>query len=254
MSDRVPDWFLERLAKDELPEWRAAELRARLAAEPDGEARLAALAADDAQTLAAHPPDRVASEVRRRFAEAEWRRRRAFATVAGALAAAAAVVVLFVVRPAPRDDGEEVTREKGGTRLVVHRQRGGAVEPLASGAHARAGDLLQLGYATRGAGYGVIVSIDGRGGVTVHLPEAGAEAAALASDGRGALPHAYELDDAPELERFFFVTGKTPFEVAPLVDAAHALAARSDRAVAPLPIPPALRLEQTSFLVEKESP
>lgn len=72
------------------------------------------------------------------------------------------------------------------------------------------------------AAFGVVVSIDGRGHVTRHLPEEGAAAAAL--DGREqALPHAYELDDAPAFERFVLVTGPRAFDVAAVLAAAAAL-------------------------------
>jgi len=264
MSERIPDWYLEQLAKGELPADQATALRTRLAADPDGEARLMALTADDAATLAAHPPADVAAEVARRL-EVDKRRRAAGTrdrarqrwAWAGALGVAAAVVALLVVRPSPPfkygDDPGEVTRVKGGTRLVVHRRRGNEVELLANGARARRGDVLQLAYAAE-RGYGVVVSVDGRGSVTVHLPESGERAAPLSPEGRAALPHAYELDDAPELERFFLVTGTSPFPIAAVVEAARALAERADRGVAQLPLPAALRLEQTSFLIEKVTP
>ena len=66
------------------------------------------------------------------------------------------------------------------------------------------------------------------------------------------LDQAYELDDAPRWERFYFVTGDAPFEAAPVVQAArgprrtrrHA-ACRARRCRADL--------EQTGFTLQKES-
>ena len=46
------------------------------------------------------------------------------------------------------------------------------------------------------------------------------------------LDQAYELDDAPRWERFYFVTGDTPFAVAPIVDAARRAAANQAPAAA----------------------
>lgn len=53
---------------------------------------------------------------------------------------------------------------------------------LADGAMARPGDLLRLGYSAVDRPFGAILSIDGRGTVTLHLPANGPTAAPL---GRG---------------------------------------------------------------------
>ncbi|HVV49481.1 MAG TPA: ActD-like protein, partial [Polyangia bacterium] len=64
------------------------------------------------------------------------------------------------------------------------------------------------------------------------------------------LPSAYQLDDAPAFERFFLVRAEAPFEVAPVVAAARALAARTDEARrAPLPLPAGF--DQVSLTLEK---
>jgi len=78
------------------------------------------------------------------------------------------------------------------------------------------GDTLQAGYA--GAGrrgndkplFGVIASVDARGSVTLHLPEAPGAAVRL-EKGKTVLPAAYELDDSPGFERFVLVTSEQPF-------------------------------------------
>ncbi|MFP2931254.1 ActD-like protein, partial [Pyxidicoccus sp. 3LG] len=48
---RTPEWLLERIALGELPPEELAAARARLAQEPDGPSRLAALEADSRATL-----------------------------------------------------------------------------------------------------------------------------------------------------------------------------------------------------------
>ena len=64
---KTPAWLVERLAQGELDAETAAGLRARLEAEGRSpEDVLATLARADAETLAAHPPARVAAEVHRR--------------------------------------------------------------------------------------------------------------------------------------------------------------------------------------------
>ena len=47
-----------------------------------------------------------------------------------------------------------------------------------------------------GAPYGAVISLDGRGTVTFHLPTHGTAAAELSGRGAVPLPRSYELDDA----------------------------------------------------------
>jgi hypothetical protein len=155
---------------------------------------------------------------------------------------------------------DEETRIKGdslrGPRLLVYRRRGreGGAERLASGARAAPGDLLQLAYAAGDAGlHGVLLSIDGAGRVTQHLPEEGARLApALPAPREIKLPSAYQLDDAPGFERFVLVTAPEPFPVATVLGAARELAAQGEAARArPLALPAAFR--QTSVVLDKSS-
>ena len=247
MSKPTPAWLLERLAQGELDASAAEEVRARLRAEGRSpEAVLAALAEADRAFLATRPPQAAAAAIRARLAQAAAPRPRAWrwALPLGGLAVAA---LLVVARPrpeggAPTGDGIEQTRDKGSGRtepkLVIYRQRDTHNERLASGARADRGDRLQLAYVTRAPLFGAIVSLDGRGHVTAHLPEEGATtAAALQAAGEVQLPASYELDDAPGFERFFLVTARTPFAVADVVQAvqalAHSPAARSAALVLP---------------------
>jgi hypothetical protein len=247
---RVSDWQLERLAADDLPEAEAASLRARLT--PQDEARLAELQRSNAEILAALPPTAVAAEVRGRASRSK--RWPLWPILIPATAAAALLVFVAVPRPfGPANPADDVTRIKGlAPQLVAFRDTPAGPEELAPGATVRAGDVLQLRYQAAGQGYGAIVSIDGRGGVTLHLPEREGDGAALRVPA-APLPHSYQLDDAPGFERFIFVTSAEPFEVAAVLAAAHALApspARAERE--PLPLPPALH--QRDLLLRKASP
>lgn len=216
----VPDWLLERLAAGDLPPARARAIEARLAREPGGEARLAALAASNQEILAAHPPEAIAAAVRRRADEAARRRaapRRPGWLVAVPAAALAAAALLLVVRAQPPADvdGE---RSKGAPSLRVYRKAGRAVEKLAEGAPARAGDELQLAYIASGKRFGAVLSLDGAGRVTFHLPERGGRAVALQAGGEVTLPQSYQLDAAPQFERFLLVAGDAPFDTDGLAD------------------------------------
>jgi len=221
----VPDWLLERLAAGELPEEHARELRAALR-EAGQEDRLTALAASNAEILATLPAERVASEIQRRAALSTRplaaRRPRPWFTLSLAATCAAGIAVFLVIRDhggnvAPRPDelGVESIGIKGlKPSLRIHRKTKTGSELLRAGVSVRKGDTLQLGYVAAGRRYGVIASIDGRGTVTLHLPEVPGPAVVLSRAGEHALPHAYELDDSPGFERFIFVTSGSPFTTA----------------------------------------
>ncbi|HEY0840889.1 MAG TPA: ActD-like protein, partial [Vulgatibacter sp.] len=97
--------------------------------------------------------------------------------------------------------------------------------------------------------FGVIVSLDGAGAVTLHLPASGNASAALDAQGATPLPQAYELDDAPSFERFVLVASDSPFEVDTVLQAARTLVSGADAATSPLALPEGL--EQTSVVVRK---
>jgi anti-sigma factor RsiW len=259
---RTPDWLLERIALGELPPEELAAARARLAQEPDGEARLAALEAENRALLEQLPPSAVAREVERRARRDEarsleaspWHRWRP----ALALVPVLAVLLLVVARPGTRPgalEGEraEETRTKGlPPQLGLHRLAAQGPEALAQGALAARGDVVQVSYVAAGARFGVIFSVDGRGTVTLHAPESGLDALPLEPSGTHALPQAYALDDAPAFERFFFVTSDDPFSLEEVLAPARVLATSDGARTALLPL--AERFRQVSFTLEKSSP
>ncbi|WP_375769690.1 ActD-like protein [Archangium gephyra] len=256
---RTPDWLLERIALGELPPEELARARARLLEEPDGAARLAALEADSAATLARHPPHVLARQVATQARLVQARRERParrFPLAAALVPAITAAALVVLVRPpgsAPPGPEVEETRVKGlAPRITVHRQRAGAAEALADGALAAPGDVVQLAYVAAGRAHGVIVSVDGRGTVTLHAPESGTGSVPLAPAGTHALPGAYALDDAPGFERFFLVTAEAPFALEEVLAAARSLAGHAEARTSPLPLPS--RYMQASFTLEKSSP
>ncbi len=277
----VPDWKLERYALGELPPDESEVIRARLQAEaeavrtgltPRGDlsARLEALQQSDAEILAAHPPRQVAAELRRRQhlrrAEADQAARgRGRRWVLGLAPIAAAALALFIVLPMLDDDAtrpiDETTSgyvgEKGfgSARLLVYRDNGEPTgEKLGDGSQARAGDRIQLAYNTHAKRderpHGVIVSIDGRGAVTLHYPAEPGGSTELSTDGERKLPFSGELDDAPRYERYFMVTSEQAIDVQSVLDAAARLASTGQAGEQQLPLPP--HLEQLSVRIDKE--
>jgi hypothetical protein len=262
--DAVPDLVLERYRLGELPDAEAEALRRRLSSDPDLVARLEALEASDAEIRRRYPPAWLAGRVHERQTARTAgvpRPRPALVrrwAVPVAFAAAASVLLVLAPklvgppaagpaggRPIPGESGDRV---KGLLPVLeIFRKTPDGSEPLADGALVRAGDVVRVGYRVGDRRFGVILSVDGRGAVTLHFPVRGDRAAALAGGGMVLLDHAYELDDAPRFERFYLVTATEPFAVAPVVDAARRRAAAPGPTRLSLPAPVA----QTTFLLRK---
>lgn len=208
---RVPDLLVEQLHRGELSPDRAADVRQRLLREPGGAERLVRLADDDARTLAALPPEAFARRVRAKLASD--RAVPMWAVPALAMAAVLLVAGPLIVRPDVTTPEVGVTRTKGGADgLRVYRKGAGGAELLADQAPARAGDVIQLSYASHDPGFGVILSVDGRGGVTLHFPESG-DNTEIVPGAEVALPHGYALDDAPSFESFVMLRARHPIDV-----------------------------------------
>jgi hypothetical protein len=251
MTAELPDILLERYRLRELPPDEAARLADRIRGDDVLRRRLEALDRSDDDIRSSGVLDRVVARMPRAH-PAPRRRLVAYVAIPAAVAAmalAAAFVVPWTDTPPP--GGDRGDRIKGLTpALTVYRRTAQGSETLADGAVAHAGDLLRVGYRAAGKPYGVILSIDGRGSVTVHLPPTADRAAALKRDATVLLDQSYELDDAPAWERFYFVTGDTPFAVAPIVEAARTAAAHHTPPAA-LVLPRGL--EQSTFSVQKET-
>ncbi len=257
-TKRTPEWLIERAAQGELDGAETTELRTRLAAEGRSlDDELETLRRSDRQILAQHPRETMGAAIRRRAAQAKPEPR-FHLLLLRPLAVAGALGLLVLVargvgdhdspRPLP-DRSFEVTTIKGdelrSPRLLVYRQRpagtpGGDHELLREGARGARGDLLQLAYDKAPEGcYGVLISLDGAGKVTQHLPEEGAsQAPPLMAVRELRLPSAYELDDAPGFERFVLVTASQPFAIKTVIEAAHILARQgvaARRQALPLP-------------------
>jgi hypothetical protein len=240
MTRPIPDLLLERYVLNELPAPAAAAIERQIAGDPVLGARIVALERSNSEIRAQYSPARF---VRRAPATGVSRRG---LVLAGALATAVAGILIVM----PRLPASEGVHFKGVTdgvpSLAVYRRTPGGSERLADGDVVHAGDLLRVGYAAAGRNYGVILSIDGRGAVTQHLPPDGDAAAALTQSPVTLLDSAYELDEAPRIERFYFVTGASPFSVAPILASAR----RVNGVPAALPLPPGL--DQVTFSVLKE--
>ena len=103
-------------------------------------------------------------------------------------------------------------RMKGlNTNLYIYLKRGEDVVRLKNGQSVKANDLIQVAYSAAKQLYGMIVSIDGRGNVTVHHPADGLLSARLNVGREVRLTKSFQLDDAPRYERFFFIVSENVF-------------------------------------------
>ena len=257
----VPDWQLERFRLGELPPQDDAAVREAAGHDETVRNRLADLDRSDREILASHPPGLVTAAIRARVGRSSEAPPRLRPALAVAASAAAIIVALSVLVPSWRwpvttDERADDTRIKGlRPSLMLYRQGHPSPEPLADGALVRAHDVVQVLYVAAGRRYGVVVSFDGRGAVTVHLPVGEPRAAELTAGRPTPLATAYELDDAPAFERFFFVTSGTLFDVATVTEAVRRIASRDvdhGPQATRLDLPPTF--EQTSFTLRKDVP
>jgi anti-sigma factor RsiW len=255
--DAVQDWLLERYRLGELPDAERRQVQDALARDADLRERLDDLELSTTALLREHPPAQAVAAVRERAA----RERPATPVLHGWTPLAAAAVVtaslvgLAVWGPWTGVPPEaDVTRVKGITPyLLLYRKAASEVERLPPAAVARPHDVVQLAYQAGARRYGVIVSVDGRGVVTRHLPEHGTEAAPLLAGRPVALSQSYELDDAPGFERFLLVAADEPFAVTAVEEAVRRLHASLGAAANERRLDLPDSMDQFSLVVKKES-
>ncbi len=259
----IPDLLLERYRLDELSPAERAQVERGLRDDETLRRRLDAIERSDKEFCESGFPARLAKQVQSRTASGgrtaparDASRGPGGRVASWALPVAVGVSAVLLVLIGSSIDGpggdSAGDRIKGlRPALTVFRQTPAGSETLADGAAAREGDVVRVAYQAAGRSYGAILSIDGRGEVTVHLPATGDRAVRLRPGDRVLLDHAYELDAAPRWECFYFVTAQAPFEMAPIVEAARRAAASTHASP-----PPALALprglEQSTFSLQKE--
>ena len=273
MSERISELDWERFVLNELPEERSKILRELLSGDLELRRKVESLERSNREDAARYPAGLVVPGIRERFvrehsapASDKTSRRspvlRRLLVLSPALAAA--FILVFVVLPARKNevapdlpgfpaDSQTIKGAAGldlnQTQLLVYRQRDSDVERMSNGQIARAGQVMQLAYVSAER-YGVILSIDGVGTVTLHFPDRAEAGTDLEPNKKISLPQAIELDDAPSFERFFFVTSAAPLDVRAVLKIAADLARDPQRAEGTdLMLPPGLG--QTSFLIRK---
>jgi hypothetical protein len=243
---KIPEWLVERVAQRELTNHDVTS------------EAVSQVQSSNEEILARYPVNEMVSRINRRaqVTPAPKRERVWLYVLAPVAAVLLAVISLNTEGGSPIQQPDNIieddVRPKGlAAKLQLYRLRGDVTEKLMPSSLARKSDRVQLTYLSAAKPYGVIVSIDGRGTVTRHLPEVGDFASALNNKGEVMLEHSYELDDAPRFECFYFVTAEQRFPLEVVLVAAN-IAATSKEACAPLPL--AESFAQSSLLLKKVEP
>ena len=289
---RISDLLLEQYVLGELPPEVAGEVREELARDPSLRARHEAIIRSDREILERYPAADIAVSVGARLREkrqqpaddrpaddrsadgdqaaetpggggggisstlepaGRWALQLAIGLPAAAIVLLVFSFFIFRERLTPDD-----TRMKGlSPHLTAFLKTAKGAQDLVPGSLVGRGDVIQLSYTAGEARFGVILWVDGRGAITWLLPPGynGSPRGAPLLDRQGQviLPTAYELDDAPGFERFFFVYSENPFDVAVAAEAARALSSRAGSAEKlDLALPAGVR--QSSLLLKKRGP
>ncbi len=234
MAERPSRLDLARLVSGDLPPTEAAELRARIAASPEDQARLAELQGHAAEFEQVAELQRAA--LRRRLeAEAATPRRqpsrwwRPLAVLVPVAAAAAVVLVIsHRIEPLATPPVEDIAF-KGQLAVHVVARRGETQFAVEPGVELAPGDALRFVVTAATPGYLTVFSVDGRGEASPFYPESAPATSAaplrLERAGQQTLPGSVVLDEAPGPERLFVVFSPRPFERGPVHERARQLCA-----------------------------
>lgn len=239
-NERIKTWELDRYLLGELPSSRMKEITKLIQEEPDLKKKISILKKTNAEIIEHNPPETMLPGILRKYEKNRLRtlsrekagllslkrKRLLYATPVLTAALFLMFVVLFRDGSSPgqnRIKGEDAL-DFSKTQILIYRKNRDQIELLNNGDKARYGDLVQLGYIPAGKTYGVILSIDGNGVVTLHYPEKKNDSTLLNQEKKNLLTSAYELDNAPDFERFFFVTAEEEIDVTEIIIQAEKLA------------------------------
>jgi hypothetical protein len=263
----IPDWKLERYLLGELPPEDMDRIRRVIESSHALRLRIQELHESNKDILERYPSAWMSRRIQQKSEKSAPSNARIKNIILSrfwpmpALPVVAILIVLAILpvlfTPGVDRQGDagliHTTRIKGpGAQLLLFRKTDSGSERLDNSVMAREGDLILVKYQPAGKAYGVIISIDGRGTLIRHYPDEGRQAEQLKKDGPVSLDFAYELDDAPNWEKFYFITSDSPFEVDAVIQAARAKITNFTGAVSDsldLPDP----LEQSIFTIRKEA-
>ncbi|MBN2737277.1 MAG: hypothetical protein JXR70_09875 [Spirochaetales bacterium] len=175
----------------------------------------------------------------------------------GALAVAA--MGLFVIGPvyfskAPvlNHDNQVVYAKGAESRLLLYLKEDGETRLVSDGEKLKQGDRLRMAYFSGEAPYGVLLSIDGRGAVTLHFPDNANQLPLITTGEESLLDFSYELDDAPFFEKFYFITSANSFNAGLVVSRAEDVLGKIKQGGLPGNLHLGKEFNEYSVLIQKE--
>ncbi|MCL2283875.1 MAG: hypothetical protein FWC26_11225 [Fibromonadales bacterium] len=209
-------WKIERYLLGELPESEMAAMKTLESENADFHAQIEQLKMDNRDLLAKYPMRALETD---NYPSLNARFTPYYAVAAALIIAATVMMSVFFTTDRTIVMNEDGTRAKGlKTGLEIWRKTGDSHEKLANNSEASAGDVLQLRYMAEEKCYGVILSMDGRGVLTIHLSGESGKAAKLETGKTVSLKNAYELDNAPKFETFYLITDSAEFSLAQVAE------------------------------------
>ena len=269
-TNKYTDFQLEQFLLEELPAEVMESIRTQIKTDSDLKDRVDGLRNSGMEILKKYPADLIAERIRSGIipekekihepasGEAtndyirkdnipfikifrdyfKGKSRRLVYSISAASAAALAAFVIIFNSPLIFTGGitvkdDDITRIKGmEPGISIHRKTGSSIDELKDMTKASQGDLLQIGYISTGEyTHGVILSIDGRGSVTLHYPESESGDTLIKVNRKVMLKRAYELDDSPDYEKFILIISEKPIDVKSVIEKAKILAQSRESAL-----------------------
>ncbi len=110
-----------------------------------------------------------------------------------------------------------VNENNHNSRLMIYRKNNDDVDLLTKGSLLKASDLIQLAYFSSKDSFGVIFSVDSNGIISLHYPINEKNSPKLIINKKTFLSRAFELDDTPGFERFYFISSNQKINVPILI-------------------------------------
>jgi len=235
--NNISEIILERYVLGELPESRMSELSDLISSNPDLKQKIDNIKKSNEEILKKYPFEMVSPGIKNRVITEKKQDKSKSKNKYFLIPAFAAVTaaVLFFILPllnnsTNNDISTDATRIKGvEANIFIYRKTDSNVELLGDGSTAKKNDLLQIAYSVSGKElYGAIISVDGRGTVTLHYPANGSSSK-IKTGSKVILQNSYELDDAPSFEKFFFFISGSEIETDKIIAGAKILASDPKR-------------------------
>lgn len=222
MKRHIPEIYLEQFYLDELSEHKTGIINIK-------DDLLKNIELSNKKILEQYPPSVIKEGIIRKLndkkkTEPKKSDLRSYILKSVPIAAALIFLTLNLSNLNKTTGPENIIRAKGLTpELTAYIDKDNSPARLFNNDLVSESDLIQLTYNAAGNKYGVIFSIDGRGVITLHYPEDKYSTPLIDPNGSHALPFSYELDDAPEFERFFFISSKQVFDVDTILKSAEGI-------------------------------